>query len=279
MPKVLKKEVLSEAVKLYEIEHPQLAAKSRAGQFVIVRYKEGGERIPLTIADFDRSRGSITLVVQELGKSTIEMGQLLHEGSNLQDVLGPLGHPSEIQNYGTVLCIAGGLGTAPLYPIIRALKEAGNTVLTIMGARNKSLIFWEDKMRAVSDELFITTDDGSYGEKGLVTEIQKKLLTERTIHKAYAIGPGIMMKFCVETSRPFNMSTIVSLNTIMVDGTGMCGGCRVTVAKEPQFVCVDGPEFEGLDVDFDNLLSRQRFYTEQEKTATAAHTCRLQGVN
>ncbi|MBN2568466.1 MAG: sulfide/dihydroorotate dehydrogenase-like FAD/NAD-binding protein [Deltaproteobacteria bacterium] len=274
---IKRKQTLSDSVKLYEVEHPQLAQKARAGQFVIIRLKEGGERIPLTIADFDRDAGTITMVVQEVGKSTIDMDSL-NEGDTILDVLGPLGHPSEIANYGKVLCIGGGLGVAPLYPITRELKKAGNRVISIMGARNKELLFWEDKMRVVSDELHVMTDDGSYGERGLVTHIQKKLLEGGDIDKIFAIGPAIMMKFVVETSRPFNVSTVVSLNTIMVDGTGMCGGCRVTVAGKQKFVCVDGPEFEGLEVDFNNLLNRQRYYIEEENKAMEYHRCKLESV-
>lgn len=277
MYRIKKKQTLSDSVKLYEVEHPQLAKKAQAGQFVIIRLKNGGERIPLTIADFDRDAGTITMVVQEVGKSTMDMNSY-NEGDTILDLLGPLGHPSEIADYGTVLCIGGGLGVAPLYPITRELKKAGNRVISIMGARNKELLFWEDKIRVVSDELHVMTDDGSYGERGLVTHIQKKLLEKGDIDKIFAIGPAIMMKFVVETSRPFNVSTVVSLNTIMVDGTGMCGGCRVTVAGKQKFVCVDGPEFEGLDVDFDNLLNRQRYYTEEENKAKEYHKCHLESV-
>ncbi|MFC1616625.1 sulfide/dihydroorotate dehydrogenase-like FAD/NAD-binding protein [Candidatus Margulisiibacteriota bacterium] len=267
MHKIITKQAISDVVKLFEIEHPQIAKKAQAGQFVIVRLFENGERIPLTIADFNHEKGTITLVVQEVGKSTIQMGKL-KENDSILDMAGPLGHPSDAKNYGTVLCIGGGLGIAPIYPIMRELKNAGNKVISILGARSKNLLFWEDKVKAVSDELFLTTDDGSVGQKGLVTGIQHKLISERKIDKIYAIGPAIMMKFVVETSRPKNISTIVSLNSIMIDGTGMCGGCRVTVSGQQKFVCVDGPEFEGLEVDFDNLLSRQSFYLDEEKKAT-----------
>ncbi len=277
MYRIEKKQTLSESVTLYEIEHPQLAQKAQAGQFVIIRLKDGGERIPLTIADFDRDAGTITMVVQGVGKTTIDM-ESYNEGDAILDVLGPLGNPSEIAHYGTVICIGGGLGIAPLYPIARELKKAGNKVISIIGARNQELLFWEDKMRAVSDELHVMTDDGSYGQKGLVTHIQKELLEKGEIDKIFAIGPAIMMKFVVETSRPFNVSTIVSLNTIMVDGTGMCGGCRVSVAGEKKFVCVDGPEFEGLDVDFKNLLNRQRYYVEEENDAKEYHKCKLESI-
>jgi len=278
MHRITRKQVLSDSVKLYEVEHPQLARKAQAGQFVIIRLKEGGERIPLTIADFDRDAGTITMVVQEVGKTTIDMDDY-SEGDTILDMLGPLGHPSVISEYGTVLCVGGGLGVAPLYPIARELKKAGNRIITVMGARTRELLFWEDEMRAVSDELHVMTDDGSYGRKGLVTHIQKELLEQGSVDKIFAIGPAIMMKFVVETSRPFNVSTVVSLNTIMVDGTGMCGGCRVTVGGKQRFVCVDGPEFEGLDVDFDNLLNRQRYYIEEENYAKEYHKCHLESIS
>ncbi|MBT7087448.1 sulfide/dihydroorotate dehydrogenase-like FAD/NAD-binding protein, partial [bacterium] len=190
-----------------------------------------------------------------------------------------LGYASHIQNYGTVICIGGGLGIAPIYPIARALKKAGNRVLSIIGARNQELLFWEDKMRAVSDELYVVTDDGSSGHKGLVTEVQKELINKEKIQKVFAIGPAIMMKFVVETSRPHQLSTIVSLNSIMIDGTGMCGGCRVQVGGVTKFACVDGPEFEGLDVDFDNLFKRLNYYRDEEKVAIKKqHLCRLDNI-
>lgn len=271
---IIKKETLAPQIKLYEIKHPLLAQKALAGQFVIIRLNENGERIPLTIADYDRKKGTITLVVQGIGWSTIQMDQL-KEGDSILDLVGPLGHASVIQNFGTVLCIGGGLGIAPLFPITRSLKEAGNKIITIVGSRSKNLLFWVDKMKSVSDELHIATDDGSEGRKGLVTQIQKELIESQKIDKIYAIGPGIMMKFVVETARPKNISTIVSLNSIMIDGTGMCGGCRVKVAGAPKFTCVDGPEFEGLDVDFDNLLKRQSYFKAEEQKAKEYHQCKL----
>ena len=264
---ILAKEDLAPVTKLYEVRAPEVARKAQAGQFVIVRLHQEGERIPLTIADYDRAQGTLTLVVQEVGKTTMEMCTL-QVGDPLASVTGPLGLPSEIKKYGTVLCVGGGVGIAPIYPIARDLKEAGNTVLAIIGARNKDLLFWEDKMRTVSDELIVCTDDGSYARKALVTVPLKELLESgRPIDHIWAIGPAIMMKFCALTTQPFGAPTMVSLNSIMVDGTGMCGACRVEVGGQTRFVCVDGPEFDAHQVDWDQLLARQRLYPEQEKLA------------
>ncbi len=281
MYKILSKEVLSNVVKLMEIEAPHVARKAAAGQFVIVRIDEYGERIPLTIADYNREKGSITIIFQELGKSTMQLGKL-NPGDSLASFAGPLGHPTEIGNFGTVVCMGGGVGIAPIYPIARALKEAGNKVISIIGARTKELLFWEEKMRAVSDELIICTDDGSKGRKSLVTEPLKEILDNRNnnVAKVWAIGPAIMMKFVTLATRPYNVPTIVSLNTIMIDGTGMCGGCRVLLEDGAQFVCVDGPEFDGHKVDWDNLLSRLSFYKDEEKRAVEhyEHKCRIDGA-
>jgi ferredoxin--NADP+ reductase len=276
---ILHKQVLSEVVKLMVIEAPEVARKAQAGQFVIVRVDEHGERIPLTIADYDREKGTITLIFQEVGKTTMHLGTL-EPGDKLATFTGPLGHATEIENFGTVVCVGGGVGIAPLYPITRALKDAGNTVISIIGARSKDLLFWEDRMRAVSDELVVCTDDGSYGRKALVTEPLKEVLEahDGEIARVWAIGPAIMMKFCAATTKPFNVPTIVSLNTVMIDGTGMCGGCRVQLTGGAQFVCVDGPEFDAHQVDWDLLLARQRFYLEEEKQAVDRwhHQCRLE---
>ena len=268
MNKILEKEVLSDVTKLMVVETPLIARKARAGQFVIVRVDEYGERVPLTIADYDREAGTIVLIFQEVGKSTMHMGTL-EAGDELVTVAGPLGHATELDNFGTVVCIGGGVGIAPIFPIARALKEAGNTVISIIGARTSGYLFWEDRMRAVSDELIVCTDDGSYGRKALVTEPLKELLESpgKTLSRVWAIGPMVMMKFVSLTTQPFEVPTIVSLNTIMVDGTGMCGGCRVLLDDGPQFVCVDGPEFDGHRVQWDNLLSRVQFYKEQEQVA------------
>jgi ferredoxin--NADP+ reductase len=279
--RILEKQVLSDVTKLMVVEAPHVARKARAGQFVIVRIDEHGERIPLTIADYDREAGTITLIFQEVGKSTKHLGTL-NVGDALATLAGPLGHPTEIANYGTVVCVGGGVGIAPIFPIARSLKEAGNHVVSIIGARTRDLLFWEDRMRAVSDELIVCTDDGSYGRKALVTEPLKELLETRgkEIARVWAIGPAIMMKFVSLTTKPFGIPTIVSLNTIMIDGTGMCGGCRVLLEEGAQFVCVDGPEFDGHKVDWDNLLARLSFYRDEERLALERweHECRLEGV-
>jgi len=267
MYEILSKEALTPVTKLYEVRAPAVARKARAGQFVILRIHERGERIPLTIADYDRQRGTIALVVQEVGKTTLQMAAL-QVGDCLASFTGPLGLPSEIEHYGTVLCIGGGFAIAPVYPIARALKEAGNTVLSIVGVRSGDLLFWEDRLRSVSDELIVCTDDGSYGRKGLVTlPLQEMLGAGRPIDHIWAIGPAIMMKFCCLTSQPYGVPTTVNLNSIMVDGTGMCGACRVEVGGQTRFACVDGPEFDGHQVDWDLLLVRQRIYLAEEKLA------------
>ena len=267
MYEILVKEDLAPVTKLFEVRAPAVARKARAGQFTMVRINNEGERIPLTIADYDREQGTVTLVVQEVGKTTMQMGTLA-AGDHFASVTGPLGLPSEIEDYGTVLCVGGGVGIAPVYPIARDLKDAGNTVLSIIGARNEDLLFWEDKMRSVSDELIVCTDDGSYGRKALVTiPIKEMLEAARPIAHIWAIGPAIMMKFCALTTQPFRVPTTVSLNSIMVDGTGMCGACRVEVGGQTRFVCVDGPEFDGHQVDWDQLLARQRIYLDQEQQA------------
>ena len=277
MYKILKKQALSDVSKLMVVQAPQVAPRAKAGQFVIVRVDETGERIPLTIADYDREDKTVTLIFQEVGKSTRQMGQL-NEGDSFATVAGPLGHPTEIENYGTVVCVGGGIGIAPTYPIARALHEAGNKVISILGARTQALLFWEDKMRAVSDEIIVTTDDGSYGRKAVVTEPLKELLdTRQEITRVWAIGPAIMMKFVAAATKPYNVPTIVSLNTVMVDGTGMCGGCRVLLDNGAKFVCVDGPEFDAHKVNWDLLLSRLSFYKAEEKLAMERweHRCKL----
>ncbi len=267
MAEILMKDDLTQVTKLFEIRAPAVARKAQAGQFVIVRIHEKGERIPLTIADYDRQRGTISLVVQEVGKTTMEMGTM-QAGDIFASLTGPLGLPSEIENYGTVICIGGGFAIAPVYPIARALREAGNTVLTILGVRTRDLLFWEDRMQTVSDELIICTDDGSYGRKGLVIEPLREMLeATRPIDHIWAIGPAVMMKFCALTSEPFGVPTTVNLNSIMVDGTGMCGACRVEVGGQTRFACVDGPEFDGHQVDWDLLMTRQRIYLEEERQA------------
>ena len=264
---IIRKEELAPNIKLFEIDQPLIARKVQPGQFVVVRHNEKGERIPLTVADYDRDRGTITIIFQEVGKSTYEMGEL-NVGDTLLDVVGPLGQPSEIANYGTVVCIGGGVGIAPVYPITRALKAAGNHTIAIIGARTKELLFWEERFREISHELYITTDDGSYGRKGFVSDELQRLIDDGyKIDRVWAIGPAIMMKVVCDVTRPHKIKTIVSLNPIMVDGTGMCGACRVEVGGETKFTCVDGPEFDGHLVDFDLLMKRQSIYKEQEKLA------------
>ena len=264
---IIRKEELAPNIKLFEIDQPLIARKVQPGQFVVIRHNEKGERIPLTVADYDRDRGTITIIFQEVGKSTYEMGEL-NVGDTLLDVVGPLGQPSEIANYGTAVCIGGGVGIAPVYPITRALKAAGNHTIAIIGARTKELLFWEERFREISHELYITTDDGSYGRKGFVSDELQRLIDDGyKIDRVWAIGPAIMMKVVCDVTRPHKIKTIVSLNPIMVDGTGMCGACRVEVGGETKFTCVDGPEFDGHLVDFDLLMKRQSIYKEQEKLA------------
>ena len=267
MYEVVAKEELAPVTKLIEVHAPEIARKCRAGQFAILRVVEEGERIPLTFADFDREKGTVILIFQEVGKTTYHLGTL-EVGDTLASLTGPLGNPTEVERYGTVLCIGGGVGIAAIYPIARALHEAGNETISIIGARNRELLFWENHMREVSDELIVCTDDGSYGRKALVTVPEKELLESgREINRIWAVGPAIMMKFASLTSQPFEVKTIVSLNPIMIDGTGMCGGCRVEVGGKTYFACVDGPEFDGHQVNWDLLMARQRMYLKQEKRA------------
>jgi len=281
MNTILKKTQLSDDVFQMRVSAPLIAEERKPGQFVIVQIDSNfGERIPLTIADADTKEGSITLIFQAVGKTTMKLAAL-KEGDAIENLLGPLGRPTHIEKLGTVVCIGGGIGVAPLHPIAQGFKQAGNKVIIIMGARNQKLLIMEKEMRAIADELIICTDDGSYGRKCLVTEPLKELCQqEPKPNFVVAIGPPIMMKFCAETTRPFGVKTLVSLNTIMVDGTGMCGGCRVTVGGESKFVCVDGPEFDGHLVDFDEMMRRQRMYVAYEKEAYEAfkngHKCQLE---
>jgi ferredoxin--NADP+ reductase len=271
--RIVTKKVLAPTIKLMEIDAPKVAAKAKAGQFIILRVDSEGERIPLTIADYDKSKGTITIIFQEVGYSTQKLG-LLEEGQAIPDFVGPLGQPSEIENYGRVICVGGGVGVAPVYPIAKALKEAGNEVISIIGARTKELLIWEEEMRKVSSELLIATDDGSYGHKGFVTDLLKQVIEERgNIAKVWGIGPVVMMRAVAETTRPYNISTIVSMNPIMVDGTGMCGACRVSVGEETKFACVDGPEFDGHLVDWNLALRRLAMFKDEEKRALARQNC------
>lgn len=264
MNKIIRKEQFSEKVFLFEIEAPLIAKSRRAGNFVIVRVGRKGERMPLTVADADVKRGTITLVVQKVGLSSTKLCNL-NVGDYVTDVVGPLGNATHIEKFGTVLCAGGGLGVAPMLPIIKALKEAGNRVLSVLAGRSKELIILEDEVRANSDETIIMTDDGSYGEKGVVTVGMEKLIKQEHIDKAFAIGPPIMMKFCCLLTQKYNIPTDVSLNTIMVDGTGMCGACRLTIGGKTQFVCIDGPEFDGALVDWDEMFKRMNTFKDVEK--------------
>lgn len=265
MYKILVKEQLNPSTDYYEIEAPHVANKAKAGQFVVIRVDEAGERIPLTLADWNAEFGTISLVVMKIGTSTYKLASY-QAGDYILNLVGPLGLPSEIVHDSKIVCVGGGVGIAPVYPIARTLKQAGNKVICIIGSRNRDLLFWEDRMRKVTDELIVTTDDGSYARKGLVTEPLRELLEkDNTIKHVWAIGPVPMMKFCSLTTRPFAVHTIVSLNPIMVDGTGMCGCCRVAVDNATKFACVDGPEFDGHKVDWDLLGKRQLSYCDQER--------------
>lgn len=265
MAKIIEKANIAEAVYEFVVDAPLVAHKCRPGQFVIIRTDEFSERVPLTIADFDREKGYITLIVQAVGNSTRHLCDTFEIGDDILDVVGPLGQPSEMGNFGTVVVVGGGIGVAPVYPIARAYHELGNKIISIIGARNKDLIIWQDKMAAISDEVIITTDDGSAGHKGFVTDPLKEMLEKgEKIDLVLAIGPVIMMKNVAAVTKPFGVKTTASLNTIMVDGTGMCGGCRVNVGGENKFACVDGPEFDAHQVDFANLLMRQQMYKNQE---------------
>lgn len=245
------------------VEAPQIAKMAQPGQFIILRIDEMGERIPLTIVDSDPESGKIHLIFQVIGKSTDKLS-LLKDGDALQDIVGPLGKATDIKNYGTVLLVGGGVGIAALYPIIKGLKQAGNRVITVLGAKTKELVILEDECRAVSDELYVMTDDGSLGDKGLVTDAMVKIFERETVNFAWAIGPSVMMKFCTLTADKYDVPVYVSLNPIMIDGTGMCGGCRVTVGNSIKFACVDGPEFLGQEVDWDQFISRMAQYKEEE---------------
>jgi len=265
MFRIISRETLAAKIHLFKIEAPAVARKAQPGQFVVVRVDERGERIPLTIADWDEKEGSVSMVFMEVGATTFRLAQL-KAGESIADFVGPLGVPSDIEKFGTVVCVAGGVGVAVITPLAKALKENGNNIISILGARSKDLLFWEDKLRNASHQLIVTTDDGTYGRKGVVTEPLKELLESgEKIDRVIAIGPTVMMKFCAKTTQPFGVKTIVSLNPIMVDGTGMCGCCRVSVGDETKFACVDGPDFDGHQVDWDLLAARQRIYLDEEK--------------
>ena len=273
--KVLKKELLSPGVYRFDVSAPRIAKKTQPGQFIILRASEEGERIPLTVADFDREKGTITIIFQVVGAST-EILASLKEGDDILNFVGPLGKKSDVEpGLGTVVCIGGGIGVAPVYPIARGMKEAGNKVISIIGAKTKDILIMEQEMRAISDETLVTTDDGSYGIKGFVTTAFQELVDRgEKIDIVYAIGPVVMMQSVVEATRPLGIKTIVSLNPVMVDGTGMCGGCRVQVGDETKFACVDGPEFDGHLVDFAGLRARQGMYRDME-TEEKDHVCKI----
>lgn len=277
MNKIIRKEQFSENVFLFEIEAPLIAKSRKAGNFIILRVDKNGERIPLTIADANTKKGTITIVVQRVGLSSFKLCSL-NEGDIIADVVGPLGNPTHIENFGTVVCAGGGVGVAPMLPIIKALKAAGNRVLSVIAGRTKELVILENEVRACSDELIIMTDDGSYGEKGVVTIGIEKLINQEHVDKVFAIGPPIMMKFCCLLTQKYNIPTDVSLNTIMVDGTGMCGACRLTIGGKTKFVCIDGPEFDGALVDWDEMLKRMGTFKRAEKEEMEHYEQHLQTV-
>jgi ferredoxin--NADP+ reductase len=266
--KILAKKQLSDDVFVAEIEAPLIAQARKPGQFIILSINnEYSERIPLTIADADPQKGTISLIWQRVGKTTAELADL-QQGDEIANVSGPLGKPTHLENFGTVACVGGGIGNAPLLPIAKALKQAGNKIISIIGARTKKLLILEEQFAQISDELIVTTDDGSYGRKALVTEPLKEVCRrEHKPDQVFVIGPAIMMKFCCDVTKQFNVPTQVSLNTIMVDGTGMCGGCRIEYDGQPKFVCVDGPEFDGHKVNFDLMIKRLNAYKNQERKA------------
>jgi NAD(P)H-flavin reductase len=278
--RIVKREQFSPVTYLWELEAPEIARAAQPGHFVIVRHGRGGERIPLTIADFDRQAGTLTLVIQAVGKTTFMLMEQLKEGDFLDDLVGPLGHARTFEQRKKVICVGGGLGVAPVYPQLRRYRELGARTLSIVGFRSKDLMFWVEKFRVQSSELFITTDDGTFGIKGFVTTALKDVLARNPdVEEVLAIGPAVMMKACVDLARPLGIPTVVSLNPVMVDGTGMCGGCRVTVDGAMKFACVDGPEFDGQKVDFDELLLRARRFEGQEqlsmKQYREQHRCAL----
>jgi ferredoxin--NADP+ reductase len=282
MYKIIEKNDLAAKVFRYVIEAPDITLKAKAGQFVIIRLDEKGERIPITIADMNREKGTLTLYVQAVGKTTTQLSNM-KAGEEIMDAVGPLGEFSHIENYGTVVSIGGGFGIAAIHPIVREHKNAGNKTISIIGARSKDLLIMEEEMRLISDDLRIATDDGSYGTKGIVTDVLKEMLkNNEKIDLVLAIGPLVMMKAVAEVTRPYNIKTLVSMNPIMMDGTGMCGACRVMVGNEMKFACVDGPEFDAHLVDFEGLFNRVKMYIPQEKLSFEKylkeneHKCKLE---
>jgi ferredoxin--NADP+ reductase len=280
MNRIVAKKQLSEQVWQMVLEAPLIAQERKAGQFVILQLDtEYGERIPLTIADADAEKGTVTIIFQTVGRTTSLLAEK-EVGDSVENLVGPLGRPTHIDKFGTVVCVGGGIGVAPLYPIAQAMKAAGNRLIVVIGARSKELVILEDEMRAIADEVVVVTDDGSYGRQGLVTAPLKEFCEQTPPPDlVVAIGPPIMMKFCAKTTEPYGVKTIVSLNTIMIDGTGMCGGCRVSVGGQTKFVCVDGPEFDGHQVDFDQMMQRLGAFKPQERAAMENyHQCRMQAA-
>ncbi len=271
--------IVARNIGMMVVDAPYVAKHRRAGQFIILRIDEFGERIPLTIADSDLETGTITLYYQVVGKTTRHMS-LLKKGEHLQDVAGPLGHPTEVRHYGTVVCVGGGIGIAPVYPITAAMKNAGNRVINIIGARDSGILILEEEIGAIADEFIVCTDDGSRGRKDFVTGPLREVIDREKVDLVVAVGPVPMMKAISDITREKSIKTLVSLNTIMIDGTGMCGGCRVTINGEKKFTCVDGPEFDGHSIDFDELMVRLTTYRDQEKESAQRfdHKCRLEGV-
>ncbi len=274
MPKILEKITLAPKIHQFRFYVPEIVKKALPGQFVILRVNQSGERIPMSIAEMDKQNGILTIVVLEVGKSTALLGRL-KTGDQILDLLGPLGKPSEMKNFGTVVCVGGGIGIAPLYTLVEGFRSFNNKVITIMGAKTKELVIKEEELKKISDRVIVTTDDGSYGKKGLVTFALKELLRNEKIDLVMAVGPVVMMKAVSQITKEYNIKTWVSLNPVMVDGTGMCGGCRVSIDGKNKFACVDGPDFEAHLVDFDSLVQRQKCYLEQEKIAYERY-CRAQ---
>ncbi len=280
MHKILYKETLGPDITLYRLYAPDVAAYREPGQFVLIRICEGGERIPITLADVDSEEGSITLIIQSVGKTTLKLAQM-NVGDSIPDIAGPLGQATHIEKVGHVVCVGGGIGTAPLYPVAKAMKDAGNRVTSVLGARSENLLILENRMNAVSDKVVITTDDGTRGRKGLVTDAISELVEQgEKFDQCICMGPPIMMKFVCLLTKKLGIPTMVSLNPIMVDGTGMCGGCRVTVGGKTKFACVDGPEFDGHEVDFDEMMARLNTYKSYERIALEHYSdetgCRLE---
>jgi len=272
---IIERRQLAPSLLLFKLYTPEIANRVKPGQFVVLRADDYAERIPLTVVDFDRNEGLITVIFQEVGSSTRKLGQF-QQAESILDVVGPLGKPSHIEKIGTVVSIGGGVGVAPVYPIAKALYEADNKIISIIGARNKEMVILEDEMRAISHQLWVTTDDGSYGRHGFVTDELKRLIDEKiVIDQVIAIGPLVMMKAVSDVTRSYQIKTVVSLNSIMIDGTGMCGGCRATIGEETKFVCVDGPEFDGHQVKFDELMLRQGMYEREERRALWHYQCKL----